>query len=35
MEIETDPKKRGVGKTVLVVDDNAAIRKRLASAFFV
>ena len=33
MEIESDPKKRGAGKTVLVVDDNAAIRKMLASAF--
>ena len=33
MEIERDPKKRGAGKTVLVVDDNAAIRKMLASAF--
>lgn len=33
MEIESDPKKRGVGKTVLVVDDNAAIRKMLAAAF--
>ena len=33
MEIESDPKKRGAGKTVLVVDDNAAIRKMLADAF--
>jgi len=33
VEIERDPKKRGAGKTVLVVDDNAAIRKMLASAF--
>ena len=33
MEIERDPKKRGVGKTVLVVDDNAAIRKMMAAAF--
>lgn len=33
MEIEIDPKKRGVGKTVLVVDDNAGIRKMLAAAF--
>lgn len=33
MEIESDPRKRGVGKTVLVVDDNAAIRKVLAAAF--
>ena len=33
MEIKNDPRKRGAGKTVLVVDDNAAIRKMLASAF--
>ena len=33
MEIEIDPKKRGVGKTVLVVDDYALIRKKLAAAF--
>jgi CheY-like chemotaxis protein len=33
VEIEIDPKKRGFGKTVLVVDDNAAIRKKLAAAF--
>jgi CheY-like chemotaxis protein len=33
VEIERDPKKRGVGKTVLVVDDSAAIRKMLAAAF--
>jgi CheY-like chemotaxis protein len=33
MEIERDPKKRGFGKTILVVDDNAAIRKKLAAAF--
>ena len=33
MERETDPKKPGIGKTVLVVDDNAAIRKMLATAF--
>jgi CheY-like chemotaxis protein len=33
VEIEIDRRKRGVGKTVLVVDDNAAIRKMLASAF--
>ena len=31
--IENDPKKHGVGKTVVVVDDNAAIRKMLAEAF--
>lgn len=33
MEIDIDPKKRGSGKTVLVVDDNSAIRKKLAAAF--
>jgi two-component system chemotaxis response regulator CheY len=33
VEIERDPKKRGVGKTVLVVDDNDAIRKMMAAAF--
>ena len=33
MEIQSDPRKRGAGKTVLVVDDNATIRKMLASAF--
>jgi two-component system chemotaxis response regulator CheY len=33
VEIESDPRKRGAGKTVLVVDDNAAIRKMLAAAF--
>jgi CheY-like chemotaxis protein len=33
VEIEVDPRKRGVGKTVLVADDNAAIRKMLARAF--
>ena len=33
MEIESDPKKRGIGKTVLVVDDHAMIRKMLAAAF--
>ena len=33
MEIDIDPKKRGFGKTVLVVDDSPAIRKRLAAAF--
>jgi CheY-like chemotaxis protein len=33
VEIESDPKKRGVGKTVLVVDDSATIRKMLAAAF--
>jgi two-component system, chemotaxis family, chemotaxis protein CheY len=33
LQVETDPRKRGFGKTVLVVDDHAAIRKILASAF--
>ena len=33
MEVEIDPRKRGFGKTVLVVDDNAPIRKLLAVAF--
>jgi two-component system, chemotaxis family, chemotaxis protein CheY len=33
MEIDHDQKKRGAGKTILIVDDNAAIRKTLASAF--
>lgn len=33
VQIENDPKKRGAGKTVLVVDDNAAIRRMLAYAF--
>jgi two-component system chemotaxis response regulator CheY len=33
VEIDIDPRKRGVGKTVLVVDDSPAIRKGLANAF--
>jgi two-component system, chemotaxis family, chemotaxis protein CheY len=33
LEIESEPGKRGIGKTVLVVDDNAPIRKLLATAF--
>jgi two-component system, chemotaxis family, chemotaxis protein CheY len=33
VKIKSDPTKRGAGKTVLVVDDNAEIRKMLASAF--
>lgn len=33
MERETDPGKTGIGKTVLVADDSAAIRKMLAAAF--
>ena len=33
MEVDSDPRKRGFGKTVLVVDDNQPIRKLLATAF--
>lgn len=33
MEVERDPNKPGIGKTVLVVDDSPVIRKMLASAF--
>ena len=33
MKVESDPRKRGFGKTVLVVDDHASIRKILATAF--
>ena len=33
MAIGSNPKKRGLGKAVLVVDDNATIRRLLASAF--
>jgi CheY-like chemotaxis protein len=33
VKIINDPKKRGVGKAALVVDDNAGIRKLLAVAF--
>jgi len=33
VEIDIDTAKPGAGKTVLVVDDNAAIRKKLAAAF--
>ena len=33
MQRETNPKKPGTGKTALVVDDNAAIRTMLTSAF--
>ena len=33
MKIEIDPRKRGFGKTALVVDDNPAIRGMIASAF--
>lgn len=31
--VKKDPKKHGVGRTVLVVDDNATIRQMLATAF--
>ncbi len=33
MKVERDPKKRGIGKIVLVVDDSTIIRKALATAF--
>jgi len=33
MEVEKEPKERGMGKTVLVVDDSPMIRKELAAAF--
>jgi two-component system chemotaxis response regulator CheY len=33
VEFEKHPKKRGAGKTVLIVDDNAVIRKPIAEAF--
>jgi two-component system chemotaxis response regulator CheY len=33
VQIEVDAGKRGVGKTVLVVDDNASIRRMLSAAF--
>jgi two-component system, chemotaxis family, chemotaxis protein CheY len=33
VEIKTDPKKRGVGKTVLVVDDSVFLRKAIEKAF--
>jgi CheY-like chemotaxis protein len=33
VEIEIDAKKRGLGKTVLVVDDNPTIRRMLSAAF--
>jgi two-component system chemotaxis response regulator CheY len=32
-EVEVDPRKRGVGKTVLVVDDSAFVRKAIENAF--
>ena len=31
--IRTDPKKQGVGKVVLLIDDHAQIRKMVAAAF--
>jgi CheY-like chemotaxis protein len=33
LKVESDSRKRGFGKTVLVVDDHASIRKILATAF--
>lgn len=33
MEVRIDPKKRGVGKTVLVVDDSEFLRKAIEKAF--
>jgi two-component system chemotaxis response regulator CheY len=33
VQVEIDASKRGIGKTVLVVDDNATIRRMLVSAF--
>ena len=33
MEVQSDPAKRGAGKTVLIVDDSASIRKMLVAAF--
>ena len=33
LKVEVDPRKRGFGKTVLVVDDYEPIRKLLAAAF--
>jgi two-component system, chemotaxis family, chemotaxis protein CheY len=33
VQIDVDVKKHGIGKTVLVVDDNAAVRKMIAGAF--
>jgi hypothetical protein len=33
MEVKVDRKKNGVGKTVLVVDDSALMRKAIESAF--
>jgi CheY-like chemotaxis protein len=33
VEVATDPKKRGEGKTVLVVDDSEVLRKAIEKAF--
>ena len=33
MEVDSDPRNRGFGRTVLVVDDNVPIRKMLSAAF--
>ena len=33
LEVESDPRKRGTGKTVLVIDNHAPNRKMLAAAF--
>jgi CheY-like chemotaxis protein len=33
VEVKSDPKKRGQGKTVLVVDDNVFVRKAIESTF--
>src|ERR1700682_1989137 len=33
MEVKIDPRKRGAGKTVLVADDSAIMRKAIESAF--
>jgi chemotaxis response regulator CheB len=33
VEVKIDPRKRGVGKTVLVVDDSSYVRKALENAF--
>jgi outer membrane protein OmpA-like peptidoglycan-associated protein len=33
VEVKIDPRKRGAGKTVLVVDDSALMRKAIESAF--
>ena len=33
VEVAIDPKKRGLGKTVLVVDDSEVLRKAIEKAF--